>query len=254
MARPGHRRRPVAVLYLTGVLSEVVIPILVAMLLAALLQPIYNGLTRIMPRGARRRHHGVGTLAMVFGMLSFVGTQLTSQITDIGTKVTDGIDQIRQWLNTTFGITDTQLEGYVGKRRGGEAGQPHRHRGLRRLTATHIVAASSSRRSPCTSSSTTARWCGAGWCACSRRRLARRCTPPASSPGPSCRRSRGATLVVAAVDAAGIGIGAAILGVPFASGIALLVFFGAFIPVVGAAVSGRSPCCSPWWPSGRSRR
>ena len=47
-----------------------------------------------------------------------------------------------------------------------------------------------------------------------------------------------ATLVVAAVDAAGIGIGAAILGVPFASGIALLVFFGAFIPVVGAAISG----------------
>ena len=40
------------------------------------------------------------------------------------------------------------------------------------------------------------------------------------------------------MDAAGIGIGAAILGVPFASGIALLVFFGAFIPVVGAAVSG----------------
>ncbi|HYN68284.1 MAG TPA: AI-2E family transporter, partial [Ornithinibacter sp.] len=35
-----------------------------------------------------------------------------------------------------------------------------------------------------------------------------------------------------------IGIGAAILGVPFASGIALLVFFGAFIPVVGAAISG----------------
>ena len=47
-----------------------------------------------------------------------------------------------------------------------------------------------------------------------------------------------ATLLVAAVDAVGIGLGAAILGVPFASGIALLVFFGAFIPVVGAALSG----------------
>ncbi len=33
-------------------------------------------------------------------------------------------------------------------------------------------------------------------------------------------------------------MGAAILGVPFASGIALLVFFGAFIPVIGAAISG----------------
>jgi predicted PurR-regulated permease PerM len=47
-----------------------------------------------------------------------------------------------------------------------------------------------------------------------------------------------ATILVAAVDATGIGLGALILGVPFASGVALLVFFGAFIPVVGAAMSG----------------
>ena len=47
-----------------------------------------------------------------------------------------------------------------------------------------------------------------------------------------------ATLLVAASDAIGIGVGAAILGVPFASGIPLLVFFGAFIPVIGAAISG----------------
>ena len=51
-----------------------------------------------------------------------------------------------------------------------------------------------------------------------------------------------ATLVVAAADAGGIGggigLGAVVLGVPFAAGIALLVFFGAFIPVVGAGVSG----------------
>ena len=47
-----------------------------------------------------------------------------------------------------------------------------------------------------------------------------------------------ATILVAAVDAIGIGGGAAILGVPFASGIALLVFFGAFIPVIGATISG----------------
>ena len=33
-------------------------------------------------------------------------------------------------------------------------------------------------------------------------------------------------------------MGAAILGVPFASGIGLLVFFGAFVPIIGAALSG----------------
>ncbi|QBF47062.1 AI-2E family transporter [Janibacter limosus] len=47
-----------------------------------------------------------------------------------------------------------------------------------------------------------------------------------------------ATILVAGTDALGIGLGALVLGVPFASGIALLVFIGSFIPVVGALLSG----------------
>ena len=38
-----------------------------------------------------------------------------------------------------------------------------------------------------------------------------------------------ATILVAGVDALGIGLGAFVLGVPFASGIALLVFVGAYL-------------------------
>ncbi|BDZ47850.1 hypothetical protein GCM10025867_00910 [Frondihabitans sucicola] len=45
-------------------------------------------------------------------------------------------------------------------------------------------------------------------------------------------------LVVAATDAVGIGLGAFILGVPLAVPIAVIVFFGAFVPVVGAIVGG----------------
>ncbi|HKT55521.1 MAG TPA: AI-2E family transporter [Microbacterium sp.] len=45
-------------------------------------------------------------------------------------------------------------------------------------------------------------------------------------------------LVVASVDAIGIGVGAAILGVPLAIPIAVIVFLGAFVPVVGAIVGG----------------
>ena len=44
--------------------------------------------------------------------------------------------------------------------------------------------------------------------------------------------------VVAFVDALGIGAGAAILGVPFAIPIAIITFVGAFIPVVGAIITG----------------
>ena len=47
-----------------------------------------------------------------------------------------------------------------------------------------------------------------------------------------------ATFLVALVDAIGIGTGLAIMGVPLALPLASLVFLGAFIPLVGAVVSG----------------
>ena len=47
-----------------------------------------------------------------------------------------------------------------------------------------------------------------------------------------------ATVLVAFVDAVGIGIGLLILRVPLALPLAALVFLGAFIPVVGATLSG----------------
>jgi len=229
----------VAALYLTATLSEVVIPVLVALLLAALLQPVYGGLARFVPRGVAAGITVIGTLAMVFGMLSFVGTQLTSQIDDIGSKVSDGIDQIRRWLNTTFGVTDTQLESYIDKAREWlSSGTLTDTATAAGLTATHIVAGFFIAMfalyfflydGPVI-------W---GWVVRLFPRTAReRVHSSGLIAWSQLSAFTRATLVVAAVDAAGIGIGAAILGVPFASGIALLVFFGAFIPVVGAAVSG----------------
>jgi predicted PurR-regulated permease PerM len=46
------------------------------------------------------------------------------------------------------------------------------------------------------------------------------------------------TVVIAAIDAAGIGVGAWLIGVPLAGTIAVLVFFFSFIPIVGALLSG----------------
>ncbi|AZS44191.1 hypothetical protein BWL13_01776 [Microbacterium oleivorans] len=45
-------------------------------------------------------------------------------------------------------------------------------------------------------------------------------------------------LLVATIDAIGIGVGAALLGVPLAAPIGVLVFLGAFIPFVGAVLTG----------------
>src|SRR5690625_1450869 len=47
-----------------------------------------------------------------------------------------------------------------------------------------------------------------------------------------------ATVLVALVDAVGIGFGAWLLGVPLEFAIAALVFLGGFVPIVGAFVSG----------------
>jgi putative heme transporter len=46
------------------------------------------------------------------------------------------------------------------------------------------------------------------------------------------------TAAVALIDAIGIGVGLAIVGVPLVLPIAVLVFFGGFIPVIGAFVTG----------------
>jgi putative heme transporter len=46
------------------------------------------------------------------------------------------------------------------------------------------------------------------------------------------------TLIVGAIDAVGIGIALAIIGVPFALPLALLVFIGGLVPYVGSTVSG----------------
>ena len=47
-----------------------------------------------------------------------------------------------------------------------------------------------------------------------------------------------ATAAVALVDAIGIGIGLAILGVPLVIPLAALVFLGAFIPILGSFLAG----------------
>ncbi|MDO5034260.1 MAG: AI-2E family transporter [Actinomycetaceae bacterium] len=47
-----------------------------------------------------------------------------------------------------------------------------------------------------------------------------------------------AQILVAAIDAVGIGLGAYFLGVPLAIPLAVLVFIGAFVPIVGAFITG----------------
>ena len=227
------------VLFLASVLSEVVIPVIVALLLSALLHPVYDRLVRVVPRGAAAGLTVLGTIAVVAGMLSFVGSQLTSQLGDITTKVGDGIDQIRAWVQSSFGITDTQLSDYIDRARetlsSGSIGDSLTAAGL---TFGHLVAGFF----VALFTLFFFLYDGPAIWVWAVRLFPRRARASAHASGliawGQLAAFTRATIFVALADAVGIGLGALILGVPFASGIALLVFFGAFIPIVGAAVSG----------------
>ena len=172
-------------------------------------------------------------------MLSFVGSQLTSQLDDMTTKVTDG-----HRPDPALAQHDLRHHGHPGRglhRPGPEwlsSGNLTDTATAAGLTATHIVAGfflamfslffflydgpviwgwvvrlfPRGARERVHSSGLIA------WTSSPRSPAPRSSSPPWTPPASAS--------------------GAAILGVPFASGIALLVFFGAFIPVVGAAISG----------------
>ena len=220
-------------------LSEIVIPVIVALLLAALLQPIFQRMLRVMPRGLASAVTVIGTLAVIVGLLTFVGNQFSGQFGDIVNDVAAGIDKIRLWIRDNLHVTDTQFSDYYDRARealsNANLGESAAKAGL---TATHAVAGFF------ITMFTLFFFLFDGpriW-AWIVRLFPRSARAKVASSGViawlQLQAFTKATILVAAVDATGIGLGALILGVPFASGVALLVFFGAFIPVVGAAMSG----------------
>lgn len=220
--------------------SELVVPIAVAVLLAAMFMPITTSLRRRMPRGAAAGITLVGVIVVIAGMLTIVGTQFSNGLSDLTQQLATGIEQIRDWVRTTFNITDSQFNSYWEslKTNVGNSGNLGDTAASVGLTATHFVAGlfialfalffflyDGPRI-----------W---AWIVRLFPRTARERVGSAGliAWGQLSAFVR-ATIIVAAVDAIGIGVGAAILQVPFALAIGLLVFVFSFIPIVGALLSG----------------
>jgi predicted PurR-regulated permease PerM len=231
-------------LWLFAYLSQVTVPIVVALLLAALLRPVTRFLGRAIPRGAAAGITVLGTLAVTVGALSFVGSQFTSQFGDIRVQLAQGIDEIRTWFRDTFGISDTQVDQWIGTAReqlaSGDSnfGETAAQAGL---TVTHVLAgffiALFALFFFLYEGERIWAWVVRLFPGDSRERVH---SSGVIAWGQLSAFTR-ATILVAAVDALGIGLVAGILGVPFASGVAVLVFFGAFVPVIGALISGAVP-------------
>lgn len=232
----------IALVYGLSLVSEAVIPVIVATLLAALLNTI-NARLRTLLGGRRAAAAGitvVGTIAVIAALLVLVASQLTGGISEMAGQVGAGIDQMREWVRSTFNISDSQLTQYVDEAKKALTSSDGLRGSLTKagLTATHAIAGTfiamfalffflyEGDRI----------W---AWLVGLFPRPARE---PVASSGRIAWRTltayTHATVFVALVDAVGIGLVAAILRVPFAPAIGVLVFLASFIPIVGALVSG----------------
>lgn len=229
-----------AVLKLAAILSEVVFPVLIALLLAALLEPLYRRLRIVLPRGLAAGVTVLGTLAVLIALFSFVGNQFASQLDDIVGQVSQGLKDTQRWLEATFGISEGQITSWLAEQRQQLASSNQ----LQQLATRAGVTAGSVITGFFLAMFTLFFFLydGAGIWAWLVRLFPHDSRARVLSSGAIAWRQlkafTHATIVVAGIDAFGIGLGAFILGVPFVSGVALLVFIGAFIPIIGATVSG----------------
>ena len=122
--------------------SQIIIPLLVAVLLAAILVPITRRLARVMPTGAAAGLTVLGVLVVLGGLFTLIGQQFSSGFLDLTAQVAKGLEQIRDWVRTTFNITDTEFDDYFESLRDGvsSSGNLGRTAASVGLTATHFIA------------------------------------------------------------------------------------------------------------------
>jgi predicted PurR-regulated permease PerM len=236
-----------ATLYVIGIvfgyLAEVVIPIAIALLLAALLAPAVRWLhLRGVPRALATALVVIGGLAVLGAVLTFVIATFVRGAPALGAQLTTSINAVVNWLTTgPLHLSEQQL---------------------RNMQDGVLAALSANQESITTGAINTAATIG--------RLVAEilltvftlvfflhggngiwhfllRVVPGGVRTRVDVAGRRGlaalvsytrATAVVAVVDAVAIGIGLAVLRVPLAVPLAALVFLGAFIPIIGAVVAG----------------
>ena len=220
--------------------SEIIVPVAIALLLTALLRPVATWLQHRMKPGAAAGLTLVGTIILVSALFTMVGSQFSSGFSDLTGQVATGLETVRDWVRTTFRITDAQFNSYFDTIRqkvssSGNLGDTATSVGL---TATHFVAglfiALFSLFFFLYEGPRIWHWVVGLFPRATRARID---SSGVIAWGQMSAFVR-ATLIVALVDAIGIGVGAAILKVPFAFAIGILVFIFAFIPIVGALLSG----------------
>jgi predicted PurR-regulated permease PerM len=230
-------------IWLLGRVSFLIIPIMVAALLAGLLSPVSRWLTRRgVPKGLSVAITVLGFIGVIAGALSLVGRQLVSGFGELWSEALAGVQQIQSWLSEgPLQLTAAEIDQYI------------------KDATDALQNNSSSILTGALNFGSTAGHFAAGlilalfvliffllegdriWGFLVRLlpRKARAATDGAGRKGWTSMVSYvRIQMFVAFVDAVGIGVGAAIIGVPLALPLGVLVFLGSFIPIVGALVTG----------------
>lgn len=228
-----------------GFFAVVTIPVVVALLLAALVTPIVDGLHRIgLPRGAASIIVVAGGIAFVAALLTVAGQQVANGANDLADQTVRGLDEIKTWLRDgPLHASDSQINDYIDRTQKAITPQADGESILGRVTevgvalghvlagffiilfATYFFLADGARI-----------W---AWAVRLAPRAAREHVDSSGRVAwVSLTQFVRATVIVALTDAIGVMIVAAILRVPFVLAIGVLVFLGAFVPMVGATVAG----------------
>ncbi|MCQ9163540.1 AI-2E family transporter [Arthrobacter sp. STN4] len=230
-------------LWLLGQISLLVIPLMVAALFSALLMPVVKWLRRVgVPQGLAVAATLVGLIALVLGGLFLAGRQMVTGIASLSQQAVKGLIQIQDWLTAgPLGLSNDQIDSYLAQALdalqnnssailsqalGIGSSFGHFAAGLLLTVFVLIFYLLEGERI---------------W-EFLIRFFPRRARPAVDGAGRRGWLSLGnyvrVQILVAAVDAVGIGAGAAIIQVPLALPLGVLVFVGSFIPVVGALVTG----------------
>ena len=223
--------------------SDITVPIAVAVLLTALGVPFVDGLVRLrVPRVLATLLVVLAGIAVIVGILTLVGQQIAMQIDDLRSSVADGVGEIQDWLrNGPLSLSDEQLDAWLDRAQ--HAIQGNDDEVVRRATEvgsqlTHVATGAF------IALFATFFFLYEG------ERIWRFVVGLAPAKSRDALDGSGrvawlsltafvrATVLVALVDAIAIAGSAYLLGVPLVFAIGMLVFLGAFVPIVGAFVSG----------------
>lgn len=218
------------------------VALFVAVLATALLAPAAQRLSRTrVGRGGATAITLLGSLLALLLVGYGVGNAIAGQFGDLSEQFSAGLDQIREWLRSTFGIEDNQLQEWLDQIV--EAVQQNKESLASGALSTATIALE------VLSGAAIALFATIFFLYEGPRIWAWLVSlfPDAAQAG---AREAGArswvvltgyvrgTVIIAIVDGFFIGLALAVIGVPLAVPLGVLVFFGAFVPIVGATVTG----------------